>query len=164
MFSVNWFNYLLVFLSEPGNSVEMLYVHFTFVSHCQTTCTTDICSVMWPQNKAQGLLWVLKKCLWMQQQLFLRPVLVVFISEAMIVILTFGSDTISHSHFKVFAWLPKISSVLVTLFQRLANVPGHCSGIMEERVLSAHSYRGAWREGGVTYSSSSFIDGSQITY
>lgn len=77
----------------------------------------------WPQNKAQGLLWVLKKCLWMQQQRFLRPVLLVFIKEAVIVILTFGSDTISHAHFKISAWFfQKISTDLI--FPRLANIPG----------------------------------------
>lgn len=42
-----------------------------------------------------------------QQQLFLRPVLIVFINEAVIVIPTFGSDTISHSHFKISASFPK---------------------------------------------------------
>ena len=64
--------------------------------------------VLWPLNqkdsKPQGLLWVLKKCLWMQQQLFLRPVPVVFINEAAVVLLTVGSDTISHNHFRISAW------------------------------------------------------------
>lgn len=100
-------NYLLVFLTEPDNSAEMVYSHFSLFSHCQRTCTTEMCCVGWPRHKAQGLLWVLKKCLWMQQQqLFRGAVLSVFINDAVTEIPS-DSDTISRSHFTIPAWPPK---------------------------------------------------------
>lgn len=53
----------------------------------------------------------------MQQQRFLRPVVLVFINGAVMVIHTLGSDSISHSHFRISAAFPKISTV--TVFQDL---------------------------------------------
>lgn len=100
---VNDSNYLLVFLSEPDHSAEMLHIRVTFFSHCQPKCKR----VNDPQNNAQGFLWVLKKCLWIQQ-LFLRCVLRAVINEAVMNIHTSGGDIISHSHFKISAWLPEI--------------------------------------------------------
>lgn len=65
----------------------------------------------WGAPKAQGLLWVLKKCLWTQQRLLRRPVPRAFINGASTVILTSEADIISHAHFRGSACSPKISAV-----------------------------------------------------
>lgn len=91
---------------------------YSHVFASQSNTNGDVCE----SNKAQGL-WVLKKCLWMQLQVFLKPVLL-FINGAVVVIQQFGNKTISHSHIRISAWSPEISTELYS-FSCLASFSRH---------------------------------------
>lgn len=140
-------NYLLVFLSKPVNAHQLLRAADALLSHCthaQTHTHKRKGNVLRPQNKAQGLLWVLKKCLWMQQQVFLRPDLLVFISGARVVIRAFRSESISQPHFRISAWSQKISRLVGVLQLQISwfflTVPAPCMLLKPESSCAVLRY------------------------